>query len=141
MPKISRTILVTEATGGIGLAVCKRLAKADVSLVLAARNSGKLQALCAELSSTFPGTYSWISVDMTRDDSISEFAEELAATRRVFERHRIHLARARARLVTRLVGRLQSSSTTWLAGSPDPSEFARRGQDRSPRNCEILITN
>jgi len=51
------------------------LAKADISLLLAARDTGKLEALCAELSSTFPGTYSWISVDMTRDDSISQFAK------------------------------------------------------------------
>jgi len=77
VPEISKTILVTGATGGIGLAVCKRLAKADISLLLAARDTGKLEALCAELSSTFPGTYSWISVDMTRDDSISQFAKEL----------------------------------------------------------------
>jgi len=55
------------------------LAKADISLLLAARDTGKLEALCAELSSTFPGTYSWISVDMTRDDSISQFAKELVA--------------------------------------------------------------
>jgi len=80
MPGMAKTtILVTGATGGIGSAVCKRLAKAGISLVLAARDSGNLQALRAELSSTFPGTYSWISVDMTRDDSIKKFAEELAA--------------------------------------------------------------
>jgi 3-oxoacyl-[acyl-carrier protein] reductase len=78
MPEISKTILVTGATGGIGMAVCNRLARADISLVLAARDAGKLQSLCAELSSKFPRTYSWISVDMTRDDSIRNFAEELA---------------------------------------------------------------
>ena len=76
---MSKTILVTGATGGIGLAVCNRLAKAGNSLVLAARDAGKLQSLCVELSSTFPGTFSWISVDMTRDDSVQEFAEELTA--------------------------------------------------------------
>jgi 3-oxoacyl-[acyl-carrier protein] reductase len=79
MPHMSRTILVTGATGGIGSAVCKRLARAEISLVLAARDAEKLQTLCAELSSTFPGTYTWISVDMTRDDSIRNFAGELSA--------------------------------------------------------------
>lgn len=79
MSGISKTILVTGATGGIGLAVCHRLAEAGNFLVLAARDVGKLQSLCAELSNTCPGTYAWMSVDMTRDDSVRKFAEELTA--------------------------------------------------------------
>ena len=78
MTGITETVLVTGATGGIGLAVCNRLAKAGYSLVLAARDVGKLQALCADLSHVFPGTFSWVSVDMTRDDSVKKFAEELS---------------------------------------------------------------
>ena len=76
---MSNMILVTGATGGIGLAVCNRLAKTGNSLLLAARNVDKLQSLCAKLTSTYPGTYDWISVDMTRDDSVNQFAEELTA--------------------------------------------------------------
>jgi len=79
MAEIFRTVLLTGATGGIGLALSNRLAKAGCSLVLAARDSGKLRALCADLTNAFPGTHSWVSVDMTRDDSVKEFAEELAA--------------------------------------------------------------
>ncbi len=85
MSGISKTILVTGATGGIGLAVCHRLAKAGNSLVLAARDAGKLQSLCTELSNTCPGTASWISVDMTRDDSVKEFAGELGARRVILD--------------------------------------------------------
>lgn len=79
MPGIPQTILVTGATGGIGLAVCHRLAKTGNSLLLAARDAGKLQSLCAELSNTSSGNYAWIPVDMTRDASVSEFTGELAA--------------------------------------------------------------
>ena len=79
MPAIVKTILVTGATGGIGLAVCNRLAKAGNSLVLAARDADKLRSLCAKLSNSSPGTYSWISVDMTRDESVKKFGDELTA--------------------------------------------------------------
>jgi len=79
MRAMSNTILVAGATGGIGLAVCSRLAKAGNSLLLAARDAGKLQSLCAELSNTCPGTYTWIPVDMTRDESVDRFTEELTA--------------------------------------------------------------
>ena len=79
MSGIAKTILVTGATGGIGLAVCHRLAKAGHFLVLAARDAVKLQSLCTELSNTGPDTFTWISVDMTRDDSVKKFAEELSA--------------------------------------------------------------
>jgi 3-oxoacyl-[acyl-carrier protein] reductase len=79
VPAIVKTILVTGATGGIGLAVCNRLAKAGNSLVLAARDADKLRSLCAELSNSFPGIHSWISVDMTRDESVKKFADELTA--------------------------------------------------------------
>ena len=48
MHAVPRTILVTGATGGIGLAVCDRLSKGGASLLLAARDVPKLQSLCTQ---------------------------------------------------------------------------------------------
>ena len=45
----SRSILVTGASGGIGRAVCVQLAHSGRALVLAARDEGRLRALCDEL--------------------------------------------------------------------------------------------
>jgi 3-oxoacyl-[acyl-carrier protein] reductase len=80
MDGIPGTVLLTGATGGIGLAVAERLADAGHSLLLAARGAEKLQALADRLNSLpAAGSHSWVSVDMTRDDSIKSFASELAA--------------------------------------------------------------
>jgi len=74
-----RTILVTGATGGIGLAVCDRLSKGGASLLLAARDGPKLQSLCAQLPADGSARHAWIRVDMTSDESIQQFADELAS--------------------------------------------------------------
>ena len=72
-----RTILVTGATGGIGRAVCERLAEGGATLLLAAREAGRLQALCAELPARGAAEHGWISVDMTLDASVQQFADAL----------------------------------------------------------------
>jgi 3-oxoacyl-[acyl-carrier protein] reductase len=78
MTEQNRTILVTGASGGIGHALCTRLANAGHSLVLAARNEARLRAMCDHLSSVRPGSHTWISVDMSSDASVASFAEQLA---------------------------------------------------------------
>jgi 3-oxoacyl-[acyl-carrier protein] reductase len=77
MSQTERTILVTGATGGIGQAVCTRLANAGHALVLAARDGAKLQALCETMPGTSSTPHAWIAVDMARDDSVTAFAQTL----------------------------------------------------------------
>ncbi len=79
MAGAGKTVLLTGATGGIGSAVSRRLAKSGYSVLLAARDEAKLRTLCDELSRTVGGSHSWISVDMTRDESVKVFADELEA--------------------------------------------------------------
>jgi 3-oxoacyl-[acyl-carrier protein] reductase len=85
MHALPKTILVTGATGGIGLAVCDRLAKGGASLLLAARDVDKLQSLCAQLPDKGTGGHAWIRVDMTLDESIQQFADELDARKVVLD--------------------------------------------------------
>lgn len=81
----ARTVLVTGATGGIGRAVCDRLAGAGYSLLLAARDAAKLRSLSDELSTVGAGSCSWISVDMASDQSVEAFTQQLAATNIVLD--------------------------------------------------------
>ncbi|MFO1038068.1 MAG: SDR family oxidoreductase [Geminicoccaceae bacterium] len=75
-----RTVLVTGATGGIGRAVCARLARGGCSLVLAARDEGRLRSLGEELTAAgCRPACSWIAVDMASDASVEAFARDLAA--------------------------------------------------------------
>lgn len=77
MSDTPRTILVTGATGGIGRAVCQRLAEGGATLLLAARDAARLQALCSELPAVGASGHDWISVDMTLDASVQKFADTL----------------------------------------------------------------
>jgi 3-oxoacyl-[acyl-carrier protein] reductase len=79
MSKPKSIILVTGATGGIGRAVCMQLAKNGHSLVLVARDKTRLEEFSTNLSQIHPGSYTWISVDMTNDTSIASFSEQLVS--------------------------------------------------------------
>jgi len=63
----NRTALITGASRGIGLACAKALAGAGARVILAARDSGKLEAASAEIAGS-----SWVQIDMSSADSIKE---------------------------------------------------------------------
>jgi 3-oxoacyl-[acyl-carrier protein] reductase len=66
------TCLITGATGGIGTAICERLAP-NHRLVLAARNQSKLQSLNERLG----GSHLVVPVDMASDTSVASFSRTL----------------------------------------------------------------
>jgi 3-oxoacyl-[acyl-carrier protein] reductase len=77
--KQPKTILVTGATGGIGRALCTKLAQSGFSLVLAARDDQKLKNLANELAEIGTGTVRTVSVDMSKDESIVSFSTYLTS--------------------------------------------------------------
>ncbi len=73
-----QTILVTAASGGIGTAVCERLARQGAALVLTARDLARLEALAKRLLSLGARSVHCIPADMGDLNSTSAFAAELA---------------------------------------------------------------
>jgi 3-oxoacyl-[acyl-carrier protein] reductase len=63
----NRTALVTGASRGIGLACARALAEAGARVVLAARDTAKLEAASAMI----PGS-SWVAIDMASHESIKD---------------------------------------------------------------------
>lgn len=69
--------LITGASGGIGLALTKRLAADGLALTLVARNADKLQRIVAAL----PGTgHQYLRADLSSPDDIKAIARHLAET-------------------------------------------------------------
>jgi 3-oxoacyl-[acyl-carrier protein] reductase len=70
--------LVTGATGGMGVPLCRRLAAAGNSLVLAGRNLTTMKQLIKDLGSPDPQRFQALEVDMTNRGSVQNFALKLA---------------------------------------------------------------
>jgi uncharacterized protein len=65
MTQTRKTALVTGASGGIGEAIARELAKAGHNLVLVARTLSKLEALGQELAKSHNISYSAIALDLS----------------------------------------------------------------------------
>lgn len=68
--------LVTGASGGIGLAYVKELAKKRHSLILVARNENKLNEISAEIRKEYGVMTKVISADLTSQDGIDKVINE-----------------------------------------------------------------
>jgi len=69
----NKTIWITGASSGIGRALAEQLAAEGANLVLSARNTAKLEALCADLS----GQHTVYAIDLSDPQQALERAQAL----------------------------------------------------------------
>lgn len=75
-----RRVAVAGATGGIGVELCRHLARLGAELVLLCRSREKAEALIASLQEEYPGVaVSFISLDLEDADSVTAAGDRLAA--------------------------------------------------------------
>ena len=72
-----RSVLITGASGGIGLELAKVFAREGYDLWLVARNASKLEAIQKELSAEHPVSIQFISKDLSQVASAQELFDEL----------------------------------------------------------------
>lgn len=73
-----KVTLITGASGGIGEAFARRLAKEKHNLLLVARSENKLKDLCRQLSEQYAVSAQYIAIDLSLPDSDAIISEEVA---------------------------------------------------------------
>lgn len=72
-----KVTLITGASGGIGEAFAKRLAKEKHNLLLIARSETRLRALCNELTAAHGVAVQYIAIDLAKPGSDQQIADEV----------------------------------------------------------------
>ena len=70
---MTKNVLITGATSGIGEATARAFAKEGASLILTGRRVERLEALKEELQATYPGQKVWIfALDVTDMEMVKD---------------------------------------------------------------------
>lgn len=71
------TALITGATAGIGAEFARQLATAGYNLVLVARDRGRLEAACSDLSARYGVQAEYLEADLLTDDGVAAVVDRL----------------------------------------------------------------
>ncbi len=79
MAETRQTALVTGASSGIGLEICRALAEQGFDLILVARNEAKLAELAGELAEQHPIDAKPFAADLTQPGAAQQIYDKLAS--------------------------------------------------------------
>ena len=74
---MNENVLITGASGGIGLEFARVFAKNGYDVVLVARNEQKLQSIARDLEETFHIKADYVSADLSEPDGAKKLYEEV----------------------------------------------------------------
>lgn len=76
---MTRTVLITGASGGIGEELARQMAAKGYHLILIARTQGRLEALAADLITQFNTQVKVIALDLSHPDASQDIIRQLEA--------------------------------------------------------------
>src|SRR5690625_6861814 len=97
---MTKRIIVTGASNGIGEAIARKLADNDYQVILVARNKEKLETITHEINKKSSKTAYFYQVDVSKEDQVERMINDVKENRS--EEHTSEL-QSRGHLVCRLL--------------------------------------
>ena len=74
-----KTVVITGAAGGMGVALCHRLAKAGINLALCSHSAERLEALAKDLTATYGIKVTYAAFEIYEEAAVKAFFDSAAA--------------------------------------------------------------